>query len=130
MVCWASNGSFLSSIYPYIFSDIFLIYKKKFELEINSQFLDSFNTKNSWKKFKIDKTYKNLSLSNLAIGRRQFIIINRLNELKNENRIENKLRIYSRGKNEETLDIKNLTLKRLTNTSKIFLKNPIVTQNC
>lgn len=93
----------------------------KSELEINSQFIESFNTKNSCKEFEIDKTYKNLSLSNLAIERRQSIIINRLNGLKNENRIESKILISSRGL-VETVEIKNLTPKRLKNDSKIFLK--------
>lgn len=84
-------------IYPYTISDTLLIYKTKSELEINSQFIESFNTKTSWKEFEIDKTYKNLSLSNLAIERRQSLIINKLNGLKNENQIESKIRISSRG---------------------------------
>lgn len=112
-------ANILSSIYPYSLSDTLLIYKKKSELEINSQFIESFNTKNSWKEFEIDKTYKNLSLSNLAIERRQSIIINKLNGLKNENQIESKIRIYSRGLI-ETVEIKNLTPKRLKNTSMIL----------
>ena len=73
----------------------------------------------------MDKTYKNLSLSNLAIERRQSIIINRLNRLKNENLIESKIRISSRGKDKhliEIVEIKNLTPKRLKNISKIFFK--------
>lgn len=45
----------------------------------------------------IKKTYKTISLSNLAVERRQCIIINKLNGLKNENRIESKIRISSRG---------------------------------
>lgn len=114
-------ANILSSIYPYTLSDTLLIYKKKSELKINSQFIESFNTKNSWKEFEIDKTYKNLSLSNLAIERRQSVIINKLNELKNENRIESKISISSRG-SIETVEIKNLTPKRLKNASKIFLK--------
>jgi hypothetical protein len=114
-------ANILSSIYPYTLSDTLLIYKKKSELEINSQFIESFNTKNSWKEFEIEKTYKNLSLSNLAIERRQSIIINKLNGLKNDNRIESKIRISSRGLI-ETVEIKNLTPKRLKNASKIFLK--------
>jgi len=118
-------ANILSSIYPYTLSDTLLIYKKKSELEINSQFIESFNTKISWKEFEIDKTYKNLSLSNLAIERRQSIILNRLNGLKNEKRIESMIRISSRGKDKyliENVEIKNLTLKRLKNASKIFLK--------
>jgi len=118
-------ANILSSIYPYTLSDTLLIYKKKSELEINSQFIESFNTKNSWKEFEIDKTYKNLSLSNLAIERKQSIIINKLNGLKNENRIESKICISSRGKDKsliETVEIKNLTPKRLKNASKIFFK--------
>lgn len=111
----------LSLIYPYTLSDTLLIYKKKSELEINSQFIESFTTKNSWKEFEIDKTYKNLSLSNLEIKRRQSIIINKLNGLKNENQIESKIRISSRGLI-ETVEIKNLTPKHLKNTSKIFFK--------
>ena len=99
--------------------------EKKSEIEINSQFIESFNTKISWKEFEIDKTYKNLSLSNLAIERRQSIILNRLNGLKNEKRIESMIRISSRGKDKyliENVEIKNLTPKRLKNASKIFLK--------
>lgn len=118
-------ANILSSIYPYTLLDTLLIYKTKSELEINSQFIESFNTKNSWKELKIDKTYKNLSLSNLAIERRQSIIINKLNGLKNNNRIESKIRISSREKDKyliETVEIKDLTPKRLKNASKIFLK--------
>jgi len=114
-------ANILSLIYPYTLSDTLLIYKKKSELEINSQFIESFTTKNSWKEFEIDKTYKNLSLSNLEIKRRQSIIINKLNGLKNENQIESKIRISSRGLI-ETVEIKNLTPKHLKNTSKIFFK--------
>ena len=36
-------------------------------------------TKNSWKELEINKTYKNISLSNPAIKRRQCIIIDKLN---------------------------------------------------
>ena len=118
-------ANILSSIYPYTLLDTLLIYKTKSELEINSQFLESFNTKNSWKEFEIDKTYKNLSLSNLAIERRQSIIRNRLNGLKNENQIESKIHISSREKDKyliETVEIKNLTPKLLKNASKIFFK--------
>ena len=64
-------------------------------------------------------------MSNLAIEKRQSIIINRLNELKNENQIESKIRISLRGKDKhltETVEIKNLTPKRLKNASKIFFK--------
>ena len=110
-------ANILSWIYPYTLSDTLLIYKKKSELEINSQFLESFNTKNSWKEFEIDKTYKNLSLSNLAIERRQSVIIDKLNGLKNDNRIESKIRISSRGLI-ETVEIKNLRPKRLKNARK------------
>jgi hypothetical protein len=60
-------------------------------------------------------------LSNLAIERRQSVIIDKLNGLKNDNRIESKIRISSRGLI-ETVEIKNLTPKRLKNASKIFLK--------
>lgn len=98
-----------------------LIYKKKSELEINCQFIESFNTKNSWKGLEIDKTYKTISLSNLAIERRQCIIINKLNRLKNENRIQSKIRISSRGFI-EIVEIRNLTPKRLKNASTIFFK--------
>jgi hypothetical protein len=118
-------ANILSSIYPYTLSDTLLIYKKKSELELNSQFIESFNTKNSWKEFEIDKTYKDISLSNLAIEKRQSTIINKLNELKNVNQIESKIRISSRGKDNdltETVEIKNLTPKRLKNASKIFFK--------
>ena len=64
-------------------------------------------------------------MSNLAIERKQSIIINKLNGLKNENRIESKICISSRGKDKsliETVEIKNLTPKRLKNASKIFFK--------
>jgi len=111
----------LSWIYPYTLSETLLISKKKSELEINSQFIESFNTKNSWKKLEMDKTYKNISLSNLAIKRRQCIIIDKLNGLKNENRIESKIRISSRGFI-EIVEIRNLTPKRLKNASTIFFK--------
>ena len=63
-------ANILSWVYPYTLSETLLIYKKKSELEINSQFRESFNMKNSWKEVEIDKTYKNISLSNLAIERR------------------------------------------------------------
>ena len=116
-------ANILSSIYPYTLSDTLLIYKTKSELEINSQFIESFNTKTSWKEFEIDKTYKNISLSNLGIERRRSLIINKLNGLKNENLIESKIRIYSRG-SVETVEIKNLTPKRLKNADKILFKEP------
>ena len=76
---------------------------------------------NSWKELEIDKTYKNLSLSNLGIERRQSIIINKLNGLKNENQIESKIRISSSGLI-ETVEIKNLTPKHLKNASTILFK--------
>ena len=114
-------ANILSWIYPYTLSETLLIYKKKSELEINSQFIENFSTKNSWKEVEIDKTYKNISLSNLAIERRQSLIINKLNGLKNENRIESKIRISSRGLI-ETVEIINLTPKRLKNASTIFFK--------
>ena len=60
-------ANILSQVYPYTLSETLLIYKKKSELEINSQFIESFNTKNSWKELEIDKTYKNISLSNPAL---------------------------------------------------------------
>jgi len=60
-------------------------------------------------------------LSNLGIERRQSLIINKLNGLKNENRIESKIRISSRG-SIENVEIKNLTPKRLKNADKILLK--------
>lgn len=60
-------ANILSSIYSYTLSDTLLIYKTKSELEINSQFIESFNTKNSWKEFEIDKTYKNLSFNSSII---------------------------------------------------------------
>ena len=53
------------------------------------------------------------------------ILINKLNGLKNNNRIESKIRISSREKDKyliETVEIKDLTPKRLKNASKIFLK--------
>ena len=116
-------ANILSQVYPYTLSETLLIYKKKSELEINSQFIESFNTKNYWKELEIDKTYKNLSLSNLGIERRQSIIINKLNGLKNENQIESKIRISSRGLI-ETVEIKNLTPKHLKNTHSILLRIP------
>jgi hypothetical protein len=118
-------ANILSSIYPYTLSDTLLIYKKKSELKINYQFIESFNTKNSWKEFEIDKTYKNLSLSNLAIERRQHTIINKLNRLKNEKLIESEIRISSKGKDNyliETVEIKDLTPKLFKNANKIFFK--------
>ena len=63
--------------------------------------------------------------SNLAIEKRQSTILNKLNELKNVNQIESKIRISSRGKDNdltETVEIKDLTPKRLKNASKIFFK--------
>lgn len=69
----------------------------------------------------IKKTYKTISLSNLAVERRQCIIINKLNGLKNENRIESKIRISSIGFI-KIVEIRNLTPKRLKNASTIFFK--------
>ena len=86
-------ANILSQVYPYTLSETLLSYKKKSELEINSQFIESFNTKNSWKELEIAKTYKNISLSNPAIKKRQCIIIDKLNGLKNENRIESEIRV-------------------------------------
>jgi len=60
-------------------------------------------------------------LSNLGIKRRQSLIINKLNGLKNENRIESEIHLFSRG-SIETVEIKNLTPKRLKNADKILLK--------
>ena len=114
-------ANILSQVYPYTLSETLLIYKKKSELEINSQFIESFNTKNSWKELEIDKIYKNISLSNPAIKRRQCIIIDKLNGLKNENRIENEIRVCTRDFT-EIVEIRNLTSKHLKNASTILFK--------
>ena len=97
--------------------------KDKFELEINYQFIESFNTKNSWKKLEIDKTHENISLSNPAIKRRHCIIIDKLSGLKNENQIESEIRVCTRDFT-ETVEIRNLTPKHLKNVSTIFFKEP------
>ena len=114
-------ANILSQVYPYTLSETLLIYKKKSELKINSQFIESFNMKNSWKELEINKTYKNISLSNPAIKRRQCIIIDKLNGLKNENLIESEIRVCTRDFR-EIVKIRNLTPKHLKNASTIFFK--------
>lgn len=114
-------ANILSQVYPYTLSETLLIYKEKSELEINSQFIESFNTKNSWKELEIDRTYKNISLSNPVIKRRQCIIIDKLNGLKNENRIESEIRVCTRDF-KEIVEIRNLTPKQLKNASTIFIE--------
>lgn len=114
-------GNILSQVYLYTLSETLLIYKKKSELEINSQFIESFNTKNSWKELEVDKTYKKILLSNPTTKRRQCIIINKLNGLKNENRIESEIRVCTRDFT-EIVEIRNLTSKHLKNASTILFK--------
>ena len=51
--------------------------------------------------------------------KRQCIIIDKLNGLKNEKRIESEIRVFT-GDFTEIVEIKNLTSKHLKNTSRIF----------
>jgi hypothetical protein len=60
-------------------------------------------------------------LSNPAIKRRQYIIIDKLNGLKNEKRIESEIRVCTRDFT-EIVEIRNLTPKHLKNASTIFFK--------
>jgi hypothetical protein len=118
-------ANILSWVYPYTLPNILLIYKKKSELEIKSQFIESFNTKDYWKEFKIDKTYKNISLSDLEIKKRHINIINILKELEDEKEIESKIFIYSKEKGNHWIGIKNLIPKILKNANKIFFKESL-----
>lgn len=67
----------LSCIYPYTLLEILLIYNKKSELTIKAQFIESFNTENYLKKFEVEKTYKNISLSCDEIKKRKKMIVKR-----------------------------------------------------
>ena len=57
--------------------------------------IESFNTKDYWKEFKIDKTYQNISLSDLEIKKRHINIIKIFKVLEDEKEIESKIWIYS-----------------------------------
>ena len=118
-------ANILSSVYPYTLPNILLIYKKKSELAIKSKFIENFNTKNSWKEFDIDKTYKNISLSDLEIKKRHTNIINILKGLEDEKEIESKIWISSKEKGNHSIEIQNLTPKILKKNNKIFFKEAL-----
>jgi len=73
-----------SKLFIYTLAKTLLIYKKKSELEIKCQFIESLNTQSIWKKFEINKTYKYISLSNAAIESRHHIILDILKELEDK----------------------------------------------
>lgn len=103
----------LSSIYPYTLPNILLTYNNRSELEIKAQFIESLNTKSCLKEFKVDKTYKDISLSNRAINNQQktkikkcFIELVKL--LEEQDLIESKYKIYkiiSNGSLHETQEL-------------------------
>lgn len=115
-------ANILASVYPYTLPQILLIYKKNSELAIKSQFIESFNTKNSWKEFEIEKTYKNISLSDLEIKKRHTNIINILKVLENEKEIESEIQISSNKEDKHSIEIKNLTPKIKKKNNKILFK--------
>jgi len=111
----------LSTVYPYTLPDILLTYSKRSELEIKAQFLESFNTTNSWKEFDVDKTYQDISLSYREIKNRQRTIIQIFQHLKTEKIIQNKMIIHfkdiSRGK--YSIEVKDLKINILRKINKI-----------
>jgi len=118
-------ANILSSVYPYTLPNILLIYKKKSDLAIKYQFIESFNTKIAWKEFEIDKTYKNISLSYLEIKKRHTNIINILKKLEDEKEIESNVWIYSKEKGNQSIEIQNLTPNILKNNNKIFFRESL-----
>lgn len=118
-------ASILFCIYPYTLPKTLLIYKKKSELEIKCQFIESLNIQSIWKKFEINKTYKYISLSNAAIESRHDIIIDILKELEDKKEIESKVWAYSKEKINQLIEIKNLTHKILKNNSIIFFQESV-----
>lgn len=111
----------LSFIYPYTLPNILLTYNKRSELEIKAQFIESLNTKIFLKEFKIDKTYKDISLSNSAIKNRQTTIIKIFKDLKTEKIINNSIDIYFKDtlKERVSIEIKDLTTQLLGKINKI-----------
>jgi hypothetical protein len=72
-----------------------------------------------------NRTYKNISLSDLEIKKRQTNIINILKGLVDKKEIESKICIYSKEKSTRWVEIKNLTPKILKNNNKIFFKESL-----
>lgn len=61
-------------------------------------------------------------MSDLEIKKRQTNIINILKELEDEKQIESQIWIYSKKKDNSSIEINNLTPKILKNNTKIFFK--------
>ena len=118
------TASALSYVYPYTLPEILLISNKKSELEIKAQFVESFNTQNSFKEFWVDKTYRNISLSGSEIKNRQRTIIKIFKYLRTEKIIENKILIYFKNvsKNREWIEVDELTNNLLGKISKICFR--------
>lgn len=83
----------LSRIYPYTLPVILLTYKKKSELAIKLQIIESINVISNVKEFEMDKTYRDLSLSSRAIQNRQTMILQIFKELKTDKIIHNNISV-------------------------------------
>jgi hypothetical protein len=115
-------ASALSCIYPYTLPEILLTYSKRSELEIKAQFIESLNTKDYFKEFQVDKTYKDISLSNSEIKNRQMTIIKIFRNLQTEKIINNRIFICFKDISKKTscIEVKDLTSNILGKISKIL----------
>lgn len=99
----------LFEIYPYIFPTSLCVYKKKSELAIKSQLIESFSTKNIVKFFTIDKSYNSLKLSYLEVKNRLLTIIGIFKDLEDKKNIDNNIYVLSKKNEVCHLKIKDLT---------------------
>lgn len=114
--------SCLNVIYPYAFPAILLSYSKKSDVLIQSQFIETFNSKNIVKEFRVENIYEKCSLSSKEKKRRRSLVICILKELENEKCIDSRIKVTYKtvSKQSEWVELKSLTDNILGKISKLY----------